>query len=68
MVGIELREDLVTRIQFCRKLGNKRGEEAITILFLDITKIEIIVGHRGQSTCTHALYVLNDRGTKRKFN
>src|ERR1700755_749917 len=33
------------------------------VLFLDITKVKIIIGQCGQSGCMHALYVLNNCGS-----
>jgi hypothetical protein len=41
-------------------LGKERGEEAIAVLLLDVSKIAIVIGHRGQSSCTQTLDVLND--------
>ena len=46
-------------------MQNEGGEEAITILLLDISKIEIIVGQGGQSDCMHRFNVLNNRGSNR---
>jgi hypothetical protein len=57
-----LGEKVMARIGFGRKLGKERGKEAIAVLLLRIPKIEIIVGHCGQSGCSHALDVLDDCG------
>src|SRR5216684_7570006 len=53
-------EDIITRIRFDGKLGNEGGEKTMAVLLLDISEIKVIVRHRGQSRCTHALDVLND--------
>ena len=56
---------MVTRIRFGRKLQNEGGEQAITVLLFNVSEIKIIIGHRGQSRCMHALDVLNNRGSGR---
>jgi len=38
-------------IRLYRKLGEERGEEAIAVLLLDISKIAIIISHCGQPSC-----------------
>jgi hypothetical protein len=48
VIQIYLGENTETSIRIGRKLRDEGGEETIAILLLDISKIEIIVGHRGQ--------------------
>jgi len=40
-----LEEDLIASVRFRRELGKERGEEAIAVLLLDVSKIAIIIGH-----------------------
>jgi hypothetical protein len=47
-----LEENFVACIRFGRELRKEGVEEAITVLFLDIPKIEIIIGNHGQSSST----------------
>src|SRR6266851_1294062 len=67
VLGIQLREGVVTRIRFGGKLGKEGGEEAIEILLLHIPKIKIIKGHCGQSSRTQVFDVLYDRRTNREY-
>jgi hypothetical protein len=60
-------QDFETRMRFGSKLGNEGGEKAIAVLLLHIPKIEIIVGHSGQSGRMHALDVLNDCGSNGQY-
>jgi hypothetical protein len=55
-----LGENSVACIRFGRELRKERVEEAITVLLLDIPKVEIIIGHRGQSSSTQVFYVVNN--------
>jgi len=42
---MQLGKDLIACIRFRRELGKERGEEAIAVLLLDVSKITIIISH-----------------------
>jgi len=47
-----LGEDPIACIRFHRELGEKRGEEAITVLLPAFPKIAIIISDGGEFRCT----------------
>jgi hypothetical protein len=57
----------MARIGFSGELGKERGKEAIKVLFLHISKIEVIIGHRGQSSGTLAFDFLDDCRTRWEY-
>jgi len=39
----------------------------MTVFVFDVPETKVIVGHRGQSRCMHALYILNNRMSNRPY-
>ena len=56
-------ENFVARIRFGRKLDKEGRKEALAVLFVDVSKVKIVIGDRSQSSGLLFVERLDDGGT-----
>ena len=63
MGHIESQYDVEKRFQVSGKLGDKRRDQVVQVLLVDVPEVKIKVAHRRLSQLAHGLDILYDRGT-----
>ena len=62
---LKVMENMAAKIGAIRELGKKGKDQVSAILFLSIPEVEVIVGHRSQSSIAQSHDILDDRRASR---